>query len=191
MTSVQEKDVTPEINRLGTILAKIDELDLKDESGEQFIANTLLEVKKIEKAAKEELDSIVDPLKETIKIIQGKYKPLLDKATIIKDAIKDKVARFRADQAAAIAKQAASDAARVEKGTMKQETAERRASVVVAPANSIAGVHKARIQKLKIIDPMLIPREYLVVNETAVRNALKANIAVPGAELVYEEVMRA
>lgn len=45
------------------------------------------------------------------------------------------------------------------------------------------------VLKLNIYDPQLIPREYLEVNETAVRAALREGKDVPGARLDNEKII--
>ena len=44
------------------------------------------------------------------------------------------------------------------------------------------------VKKLVIEDETKIPREYLDVNETRVKEALKAGTVVPGAKLIEEKV---
>ena len=74
-------------------------------------------------------------------------------------------------------------------GRIKPETAVRQmANVETAPRitrSEVGSVSYRTDRKLRIVDPNLIPREYLVVNERLVETTLKSGKAVPGAEL-YE-----
>lgn len=76
------------------------------------------------------------------------------------------------------------------KGKLKIETAMAKIDDVKKPDRKIAtdsGMIKFRTdKKLKVIDALLIPREYLVVDEKAVLDALKKGKTIPGAQI--EEV---
>lgn len=77
---------------------------------------------------------------------------------------------------------------RVEKGTMKLDTAVRKIDEIVKPIESLTtadgSINFRTIPKLDITDVALIPREYLVVNETKLFADLKAGKTVAGAQII-------
>ncbi len=99
---------------------------------------------------------------------------------------------------------------RLEKKALKQESKgndaeaeiiREQAEAVVAPqvvvqreAPKVAGISTKTIWKYKVIDPTLIPREYLIVNEKAVGQvitATKGAMKIPGIEAYPETVIAA
>lgn len=62
------------------------------------------------------------------------------------------------------------------------------APIVIPPKQASASVSLKTIKVLKITDPDAIPRIYLDRNDARVKKALLDGIAVPGAELVEEQV---
>lgn len=79
-------------------------------------------------------------------------------------------------------------AARVEKGTMKLDTAIRKMDDIDKPIEQVKtadGTIKFRtIPKLDITDTKLIPREYLVVDEVKLFADLKAGKRISGAQII-------
>jgi uncharacterized membrane protein YqiK len=105
--------------------------------------------------------------------------------------------RREAEAAAAAGRQAEADrlraaASRVEeKAAEKSELFENRASQVVAPiatqeAPKVAGISVPKVWTFDIIDPMAIPREFLIVDETRIRKvvqAMKGSTNIPGVRV--------
>ncbi len=102
--------------------------------------------------------------------------------------ISDRVNTYQTNEARKASAEAAKLAARVEKGTMKLDTAIRKTNEIDQPITKLETADtKASFQtrpKLDIIDAKLIPREYLVVNEVAVFAALKEGKTIPGAQII-------
>lgn len=62
---------------------------------------------------------------------------------------------------------------------------------VVAAVPKVAGVSYREVWKHRIVDEALIPREYLIVNESAIGKviaATKGAVKIPGVEVVVERV---
>lgn len=88
-------------------------------------------------------------------------------------------------------------AALKEAGDKQEAKALAAAPLAVAPveiankATNIEGVTFREEVRFQIEDPMLVPREYLIVDETAIRrvaNALKAKTSIPGVRVWLEKV---
>lgn len=67
--------------------------------------------------------------------------------------------------------------------------------VNVAPAApTVAGIVERKVWKARVVDPNLVPREYLIVNEKAldaIAKGLKEMAKIPGVEFFTETVMSA
>jgi pyridoxal biosynthesis lyase PdxS len=102
--------------------------------------------------------------------------------------ISDRVNTYQTAEAKRAAIEAAKITARAEAGTIKLDTAIRKMNEIDQPITKLETADtKATfktIPKLDITDPMLIPREYLKVDEVAVFAALKAGKTVPGAHII-------
>jgi hypothetical protein len=61
--------------------------------------------------------------------------------------------------------------------------------VAVEPMLDVPKIPVRKVARVVIKNVDLIPRSYFALNESAVLASLRAGIEVPGAELVYEEVL--
>lgn len=81
----------------------------------------------------------------------------------------------------------------------KAEALEQRAASVVAPviqreAPKVAGVRTSEVWRFEIVDEMQLPREFLIPNETAIRQvvlAMKKNTNIPGVRVWSEKSLAA
>ncbi len=143
-------------------------------------------------AIEEEEDKVVAPLKQALKAEQARWKPI---KTALGDAIaviRSKMTVFQTAEIRRAKEEEAVIAARVGagKGKLKVETAVKKFGEIARADKSVisdAGMVKFRTdKKLKIWDETLIPREYLLVNETKILATLKAGTPVEGCAI--EEV---
>lgn len=157
---------------------KVSNLVISDrESFEQ--AGSLLKVLK-EKAAmaKEQESKIVDPLKQSIKAAQEHFKPFYKAVEQIEVDTKLKMSAFLEKQKAA---QRKLDSA-LENGEIKKISTYTKKLADVA-IQSTESVSVRKIKKLAILNANLIPREFLVPDEGAIKMALLSGKKVPGCEL--------
>lgn len=174
------------------IVATAQALVIKDAQGMNNAVELLSQVNKNLDRVTAEEDKVVKPLKEALKAEQSRWKPIKTTLEAARDAIRSTMSKWQTTETKRKADEEAKLAARVEKGTMKLETAARKASEIDTPAQSVAtdaGMVKFRtVQRLQIDAIDLIPREYLQVDEAAVKAALKAGVKITGAQLVDEQV---
>jgi len=142
----------------------------------------------------EEKERITKPANEILKAERSRWKPLetmYDNATT---HLRSLISAYQTEQVRKQREEEAKIAARVGegKGKLKIETAVRKMGEVDAPLEKVStesGMLKFREdKKLKITDAAKIPREYLVVDEKKVLEALKAGIEVKGAEIELIQV---
>ena len=102
--------------------------------------------------------------------------------------VSDQVNKYQTAEARKAAEAEAKLAARVEKGTMKVDTAVRKMDEIEKPLEKFetadGSVSFKTIPKLDIIDPTLIPREYMTMDLPRIFAALKEGIDVPGAQII-------
>lgn len=141
-----------------------------------------------------EKEKITKPLNAALQAERARWKPLELSLANIVSTLKTKMLAYEKQVAEKQALDQKRVMARVEKGTMKVETAVSKLSDVVASDSSVTTesgmIQYATVKKLYIVDASLIPREFLEVNESKVRDALKSGVVVPGAELREEKTIK-
>lgn len=140
----------------------------------------------------EEKEKVTKPLNEALKAERGRWKPFETKLESAISTIRSKMSSYQTESARLAKIEEEKIAARIApgKGNLSMETATKKIDEIERADKSVAtdaGLVKFRTdKKLKITDALIIPREYLVVDEKAVFEALKKGAAIPGAEI--EEV---
>lgn len=179
---------------------------------EQFQAGAadLQRVKGMQKKLEETRTGITGPMNAALKKVNDFFRAPAEKLVAIEQLIKRKLGAYHEEQQRiAAAEQAKADErARKEREKLEQRAAaaeasgkvekaaalQTQAATVVAPvivreAPKVAGVQMRDAWKFQVVDPNLVPREYLVVDETKIRKvvaALKQDTNIPGVR-VYSE----
>lgn len=140
----------------------------------------------------EEKEKVTKPLNEALKAERGRWKPFETKLESAISTIRSKMSVYQTESARLAKIEEEKIAARIApgKGNLSMETATKKIDEIERADKSVAtdaGLVKFRTdKKLKITDALAIPREYLVVDEKAVFEALRKGATIPGAEI--EEV---
>lgn len=189
MTTTEIKTIERTINPLVTTATA---LTITSDADMPRATELLSQVNKALDQVTAEEDKVVVPLKEALKAEQARWKPLKSVLTEARDAIRATMSKYQTSVTLARRAEEAKLAARVEKGTMKIETAARKLTEAPVPVQSVeteSGKIRFRtVTKLVIEKPALIPRDYLVPDEKAIKKALEAGVAVSGCTLVEEQV---
>ncbi len=142
---------------------------------------------KLGKEIKAEKEKATKPLNEALKKVREWWAPL-EKAVEARDNEVGKALLVYKQQVEA---QEAKIAKRVETGTMKIETAERKIQElpqIQKTTNTADGqVQFRKVPMMRIIDENLIPDKYWVIDIVALRKDVVGGEIVPGAEKYYEE----
>lgn len=158
-------------------------------------ADLLHEVKDIKTKLTERKEEITRPLMDALGSVRNLFKPLETTYLEAERTIKDKMLEWQTAEDERIEKQKASDLARVNRGTMKVETAVSRiGSRGEAPktAEGVTGKIQTReVQKLEIFDESVLPREYLIPDRAKIFDALKKGTEISGARIKMEKVIAA
>lgn len=164
------------------------------ETPEQEIesADILAKIKATSKMLTARKEEITRPLMTSLSKVRDLFKPRETELADAEKIIKSKVLAYKIEQDAKAEKERARLAARVDKGTMKAETAGQKLADLPDTKKTVQSSSGSKlitqtVQKVRILDEFSIPREYLVPDLTKITNAiLKEGAVIPGVEK-YEE----
>lgn len=176
------------------VIAKALEITIKGKEDMVVATDYLSKLNKIADRIKEEKDKVLGPLNEARKAEMARWKPvevMYEKGIeYIRHAMSDyqtlEIKRQREEEAKLASRIGEG------KGKIKFETAMRKMNEIDKPEDNVvtdSGSIKFRETKvLKVVNEKIIPREYLLVDERKVTEALKAGMVVAGCELELKMV---
>lgn len=187
-----KRQVTTAVNRANDIL-------IDSQESLASAADILKAVKDAGKVVKTEKEKITKPLNESLKAARDLFRPIEDDLATGERIIKSKMVDYEAEIEAKRAAEAAKLEARVEKGTMRTDTAMRKMDDLETVDSTVKGakgsVNFREVRKVKIVDPTKIPLKYLMDEkviaaiETAVRTDVLNGTKVDGVEIKIEKVV--
>lgn len=136
-------------------------------------------------------ESITKPLNEGLRNARALFAPIEEQFENAERIVKTKLLDYKrkVDEEARAAE--AKIAARVEKGTLKLETAEKKIDAIERVENTTqgkVGAIQIRVtKKVRITDANALPREYLVPNDVLIRKDALSGKVIPGVEVYSEE----
>lgn len=144
---------------------------------------------------KNKKESITKPLNEALRNARELFAPIEQQFLNAEAIIKTKLLDYKRKKDAEALAEEAKIASKVEAGHMKLETAERKLDQVerveTTTRGKIGEVQVRKIKRVRITDVALLPREYLVPDEVAIRRDALGGKAIPGVEIYEEEVIAA
>lgn len=188
-------DLAVERKQVSAIRLEADKIVVATDDDEIAAVSFLSRVKTLEKSIEAEKTKLVSPLNVALKAARALFAPLEAEVKTIETGIKGKLAAYVQERRQRIEAEKAKITARLEAGKIKQTTAERKLAAVAAVPTAVkvetGGVSYRKVRKVHIIDAALLPREYLVPDEVAIRRAALAGIAIPGVEVKEEDEIAA
>lgn len=171
-------------------LAAANDLVIASDNDLPIATELLAKIKTVGKMIKDRKEEITKPLNAALASARELFRPIetshADAELVIKKKIlgyQDFVEKQRLEAASKIA-------ARVEKGTMRTDTAMRKMDdlqEVQTKTSTASGTVSTRtIKKVRIINAELLPRDYLLPDTVKINKAALAGVVIPGVE-VYEE----
>ena len=173
--------------QIALITKEVTSLAIEDQPSLEKATLLLSRVNKTIDKLEEERVKVTGPLNAALKAENARFQPYIKQGKDIVKLIKDKMTDYRQVE---LEKQA-KIAARVEKGTMKVDTAANKLAEMneSKAANTSEGAIKFRKKEtLHIIDSKDIPLEYFDLNQTRLLKALKEGAVMKGAELITVEI---
>lgn len=158
------------------------------------------QVKRLAKQIDDRRKEIIAEPDSYVRKVNGFVKPLQDRLKALESYIKRKFAEYayqvelerrefeRKQREAAVRLQAELDKEAKAKGVEPVQVAPVAVSIRKEPTRSDSAVASSvMVMKHRVTDPALVPREYLAVDDAAIKAGIKAGIrAIPGVE-IYEE----
>lgn len=189
--NVEEQEKELEVVKGNTSKALAAAKALSVENDEQLIEakDLLTNINRAGDMMKRLKDGFIKPLNDLLKSYRAKFtapETELDQAVMI---VKTKILNYHNKLEAKRREEEARIAARVEKGTMKVETAARKIEAMptiqtkVSAGNSLGSITFREEKKVVIVDENLIPRQYLVPDMVLIRRAALAGVEIPGVKI--------
>lgn len=145
---------------------------------------------------KNKKESITKPLNEALRNTRELFKPIEEQFYNAEKTIKMKLLVYKTEINKKAEEKEAKIAERVDKGTLKLETAERKIEEVERVDQSTKGnfgdgIQIRKIKKVRIINEAVIPREYLIPDMVKIRRDALGGKTIEGIEIYEEESVAA
>jgi len=186
----------------GDYLEAIKEMVIESDPEYDFASQVLREVKTKTKETKAMKDSATKPLKQVAKTIDGWFKPALDAMkeaeAVIKRGMSDYLVLKERNRVKAMQEaQALIEAAKKTPAPEAKEAAKEAARDLIVGSQSDAaseGISQIEVWGFEIMDASLLPREYLMPNEAAIKAMVKLqkqDTQIAGVKVVKSFQIRA
>ncbi len=183
--TVYEKEIDP-------IRSEADKLQIEDTQSLEDAAMILSNLNKTLDRITTEREKVTKPLNEALKAERSRWKPLetkLEQAIVL---VRSKISTYQTAHTLKARKEEDKIIERVNKGTLKADTAITKLQAIDAPetvVNTDVGTLKFRtVRKFRIKNLSLVPREYLIPNEVLIRSEMAKNKDIPGVEYFEEQM---
>lgn len=203
-TTVETKEVSVVKQQATKALGAAQLLTIKSSDDMKAATDMLSKMKTVAKMMKERKEAITKPLTEALNSARDLFKPIETDLADAERLVKSKMIAFQDAQEKAADEQRMKLAQRVEKGTMKPETAVAKMEAIQAPETHVQGnvgsVQTRKVKKVRFLEitklegPQIIKLAlagYLQWNEVAARRDALAGKEIPGAEVYEEKVIGA
>jgi len=181
-------EVKDQVNKMSQAIASLPAV-IVDQAGYDETQEIGKKVNALLKNIDKQEKMITKPINDSLKKIRDLFRPFKTQVTDVSNDLKSRRQVFINAEEAKRAKKEAQIAARVEKGTMREDTAVGQLSDLETSAPEVNGGMMS-VLVVKVIDIKLIPEQYLMVNATQLRADYREGIEVPGVEFIYEKRAR-
>lgn len=198
---MQEVNLTPAKRQVTTVSNQAGDLMIDSPESLSTATDILSKIKTSAKEIEKRKKEITDPLNASLKSARALFKPLEDDLATAERTIKGKMLDYSNEVEAKAAKEAAKLEDRVERGTMRTDTAMRKMDDIETIGSSVQGakgsVQFRIVRNIKIVDPTKIPLKYLANEKViaaisaAVRTDVLNGTKVEGVEIVEEKQIAA
>lgn len=189
---IKTREIESLSKEIAPIVAKASKLTISDGKGLKLATEALSEINRYSDSVEAKKESITKPMNEALRETRKLFKPLEEKLEGAISAIRQAMTSYQTEQVRIEREKQEKIAARVEKGTLKLDTAVRKLSemeVVPTEVLSDSGLVKFReVKKYRITNEASIPRAYLMPDEAKIKEAMKQGIAIEGVEYYSEQL---
>jgi hypothetical protein len=188
-TKIEDKQIAVIQTELSPIVTKARSIVVTNQKTMEQASLMLSELNKKADMIDEEKQKVLAPLNTARTAEINRWKPVLSTLETATEYLRSTISSYQTAEVKRVREEEIAIANRVGegKGKLKVETAVKQIENIDTPDHQVAteaGLVKFREDKvLKITDETKIPREYLVINEKKLLEALKGGVTVAGAEL--------
>lgn len=183
-TSIIEK-IEPEIDSIQLV-------KIVDEKSLASATEVLSQANKYLKDLTADKEKLTAPLNAALKEVRSRYKPIEIKLEGIIANIRQSMSSYQTEQIRLQKAEEDKIAERVAKGTLKPETGIKKMENMDKPVDKVntqsGKISFKEVEKFEVEDISKLPIEYHLVDEVAIRNAMKANIHLEGVRYYTEQV---
>jgi len=186
---MNNKELAPLKKKIDVLASQASSIVIINDDDLRLAVEILSQVNHYADSVKEKKELLTKPLNLALKNARAMFSPLEDVYTEATESLRNKMAQYQTKKVEERKQAEIKIASRVKegKGGLSVETAVKKIEslkIVDKEVSTNAGLVQFRESKvLKIVDINLIPREYLVVNESQLLKALKEGKNVEGATL--------
>ena len=190
---IETKELAPLKCQISRLEKQAQEVQITTQDENELVMNLKAKLKEIGKEITNRKEAITKPLNEALKSARELFKPIEEQFENAENIVGKKLIAWKQKIEAEAHEAEAKIAARVEKGTLKMETAERKLDEIKTPKKTVDTDHGRvqfrKIPKMRVVDETLIPDKYWEINQVLLRKDVLAGIVVPGAEKYEEEIV--
>lgn len=177
-------------------VAKATKVTIKDEKDMIEATKVLSELNRYNDEVETKKEEITKPLNLALKKARELFKPLEVRLEEGIDTIRGAMTTYQTEKVRLAKIEEDKIAARIGegKGKLKMETAVRKMEEINKPVDKVetesGSVKFIEVQRFEVLEIDKVPRAYMVVDESKIRNAMKDSIRVPGVIYWVEQVPR-
>jgi hypothetical protein len=192
----ESKDLIVVREKIKGMQAMLDSTQVTTDAELDGVADKIKSVKTLAKAIKQMKEKFTEPAKAIIAQAKEMYDAPLKQCLNAEEVLKSRANKYMSEKEAKRIEEERKIAARVEKGTMRTDTAMKKIEALPEVKNTISTNQGSKLRMVKrsvavIENPDLIPEEFWVIDEVRVRKeALARNASnmpqIPGVKIVEE-----
>lgn len=192
MSDTNEKAIAIIEKQLNPLISKAVKIEITSDDEQRAAGELLSQINKQSDALKKLKEGLTKPMNAALKAARALFAPREEKIEVAVDALRVAMGAYKraADLKVAEAERKLAD--RVEKGTMKAETAVRKMSELEVAESHIetdSGSVKFRdVKRFEVMDIHLLPMEYHVADEVAIRKEMVAGRELAGVRYWTDSV---
>ena len=185
------KEVVLLEKKVDSALALSQTIEINDDKALVKGIDFLKNIKTVGKAIKQQKDKLLIPARDVVTGIREMFRSTEDNYAEAEKNVKKKILTYNLKVEEANRIKEEKIVARVEKKTLKPETAVRKMEEIKeAPTQGKVGkVAMRTVRKVEITDEAVIPRKYLSLNMVLIRKDALAGVEIPGTKVVEEKTL--
>ena len=195
MEKINSKELAPIKGRQTKMEKVVNELSITNDSELAFATKALSGIKSFLKEVTAKEKEITKPLNEALKNARALFAPFKDSAKEAETLVKKKMIVYQNELEKKRREAEEKEAAKVEKGSIKPETAVRHLEEVAKPETHVkegsASVTFKKVKDFEVEDVSKLPVEYLLANEVAIRKAMREGVELEGVRYFEKDVISA